>query len=173
MTCLYDLLCYLDSRVEVTQEISIDDLLGDVDRTAYYRYNGSLTTPSCNEAVVWTIFKKPIKVDRKWVGWILGSSWCRLNVTIHCFKSKYQSPLRFLAFLLMRWSSWHYSTWYDNLHLGAVGLGGLWKGNGAPTDTVAYCVVVLCRDEPLCSWNSIQMVSFTRDYVKCVYALRT
>lgn len=50
--------------VEVTEEISIDDLLGNVDRTAYYRYNGSLTTPSCNEAVVWTVFKDSIKVDR-------------------------------------------------------------------------------------------------------------
>ncbi|XP_071763457.2 uncharacterized protein LOC139918085 [Centroberyx gerrardi] len=53
----------ISSKVEVTEEISIDDLLGDVDRTEYYRYNGSLTTPTCNEAVVWTVFKNPIKMD--------------------------------------------------------------------------------------------------------------
>uniref|UniRef100_A0A8P4K0H4 Carbonic anhydrase n=1 Tax=Dicentrarchus labrax TaxID=13489 RepID=A0A8P4K0H4_DICLA len=53
------------AEVEFTEEISIDDLLGNVNRKEYYRYNGSLTTPSCNEAVVWTVFKESIKVDNK------------------------------------------------------------------------------------------------------------
>ncbi|XP_014875677.1 carbonic anhydrase-like isoform X1 [Poecilia latipinna] len=54
----------VESEVEVTDEISIDDLLGNVNRESYFRYSGSLTTPSCNEAVVWTIFKESVKVDQ-------------------------------------------------------------------------------------------------------------
>lgn len=51
----------------VTDEISIDDLLGSVNRKEFYRYNGSLTTPQCNEAVVWTVFKESVKVDKNLV----------------------------------------------------------------------------------------------------------
>ncbi|XP_076154300.1 carbonic anhydrase 9-like [Alosa pseudoharengus] len=43
--------------------ISIHDLLLDVDLTKYYRYNGSLTTPGCYEAVVWTVFQQPIRIS--------------------------------------------------------------------------------------------------------------
>lgn len=55
------------SRVEVTEELSLAGLLGDVDLASYYRYNGSLTTPSCDEAVIWSVFKDSMKVDRSLV----------------------------------------------------------------------------------------------------------
>ncbi|KAM9305059.1 carbonic anhydrase 4-like [Gastrophryne carolinensis] len=41
---------------------SLDDLLGNVNREEYYRYLGSLTTPTCDQAVVWTLFRNPIYV---------------------------------------------------------------------------------------------------------------
>uniref|UniRef100_A0A673Z874 Carbonic anhydrase n=1 Tax=Salmo trutta TaxID=8032 RepID=A0A673Z874_SALTR len=44
--------------------LKIKFLLEGVDRTKYYRYLGSLTTPNCSEAVVWTVFKDPIRVSQ-------------------------------------------------------------------------------------------------------------
>uniref|UniRef100_A0A674ADK9 Carbonic anhydrase n=1 Tax=Salmo trutta TaxID=8032 RepID=A0A674ADK9_SALTR len=52
------------SSVEIVQPLSISDLLGSVDLTKFYRYQGSLTTPTCDEVVVWTVFEEPIKIRR-------------------------------------------------------------------------------------------------------------
>ncbi|XP_076008220.1 uncharacterized protein LOC143002146 [Genypterus blacodes] len=52
----------INNKVNINHSISIDDLISGVDLTKFYRYKGSLTTPTCNEAVVWTVFQQPIKV---------------------------------------------------------------------------------------------------------------
>lgn len=60
--------------------ISLDDLLSGVNRTKYYRYLGSLTTPNCNEAVVWTVFKDSIKISSDLID--LFSSTVRYSPTV-------------------------------------------------------------------------------------------
>nr|XP_055054180.1 carbonic anhydrase 4-like isoform X2 [Misgurnus anguillicaudatus] len=47
-------------NISISQFILSEDKL-----TKYYRYNGSLTTPNCSEAVVWTVFENPIPLSRE------------------------------------------------------------------------------------------------------------
>ncbi|XP_026538534.1 carbonic anhydrase 4 [Notechis scutatus] len=43
--------------------LALESLIPDEkDLTSFYRYTGSLTTPGCNEEVVWTLFEKPIEL---------------------------------------------------------------------------------------------------------------
>lgn len=40
------------------------------DRADFFRYDGSLTTPSCNEGVIWTIFTNTLPISQKQVSMI-------------------------------------------------------------------------------------------------------
>ena len=45
---------------------SLDSFLPS-NRDEFYRYEGSLTTPKCQETVVWTVFTNPIQISQKQV----------------------------------------------------------------------------------------------------------
>ncbi|KAF4085393.1 hypothetical protein AMELA_G00117470 [Ameiurus melas] len=71
-----------DSR-DIMYQLTVDSLLQGVDRTKYYRYLGSLTTPTCNEIVVWTVFKDPVKVSKDLID--LFSNTVHINTTADPF----------------------------------------------------------------------------------------
>ena len=54
-----------DMNTTMKSSISLFDLLPEEKSLRhYFRYLGSLTTPTCDEKVVWTVFQEPIQLHR-------------------------------------------------------------------------------------------------------------
>ena len=54
-----DKIKFKDDKVMLNNTLPLRSLMPE-DTDEFYRYQGSLTTPACNEIVVWTVFKVQI-----------------------------------------------------------------------------------------------------------------
>lgn len=60
--------CPTGDSVDLASTFRLSTLLPRAGRlSGYYRYQGSLTTPDCSEAVVWTVFEEPVEIGREQV----------------------------------------------------------------------------------------------------------
>ena len=60
------LLLYFSSTAKNITKLSQDQPLSRLlpaNTNHFYRYDGSLTTPKCNEVVTWTVFKNHVNIS--------------------------------------------------------------------------------------------------------------
>ena len=50
--------------------IDLKDLL-PLETSLFYRYDGSLTTPTCDQTVIWSVFAEKQRISRRQVGIVL------------------------------------------------------------------------------------------------------
>ncbi|XP_069668990.1 carbonic anhydrase 15-like isoform X2 [Periplaneta americana] len=48
---------------KIPQAVSLEELVPD-EKNRFYRYAGSLTTPNCDESVVWTVLTQPVPIGK-------------------------------------------------------------------------------------------------------------
>ena len=56
----------LGDQSEFNLQYRLNDFL-PLDTKSFYRYLGSLTTPTCSEVVVWTVFTSPVPISESQV----------------------------------------------------------------------------------------------------------
>ena len=64
------IVCVSQPLSEFDGEIDLGDFISTVSDDQYYTYPGSLTTPGCQEAVIWTVFPSVITIDNDQVYFI-------------------------------------------------------------------------------------------------------
>uniref|UniRef100_A0A671NM33 Carbonic anhydrase n=1 Tax=Sinocyclocheilus anshuiensis TaxID=1608454 RepID=A0A671NM33_9TELE len=47
------------------EDFKLTDIIPQANKLNYYRYLGSLTTPGCDQAVVWTVFQQTLPISKK------------------------------------------------------------------------------------------------------------
>ncbi|KAJ8049763.1 Carbonic anhydrase 4 [Holothuria leucospilota] len=57
---------FQDDEYFFQRVVSLSDLLPE-DKSRFYRYDGSLTTPSCYEVVQWTVFEETVEISERQV----------------------------------------------------------------------------------------------------------
>ena len=62
VTSMMDHVLHEGNEWQLNDTLSLRDLL-PASTSKFYRYTGSLTTPGCNEIVVWTVFDAPIYIS--------------------------------------------------------------------------------------------------------------
>ncbi|NP_001373159.1 carbonic anhydrase IV c precursor [Danio rerio] len=53
-----------ENTTSKVENFKLSDIIPQVNSQKYYRYSGSLTTPSCEEAVLWTVFQQTIGISK-------------------------------------------------------------------------------------------------------------
>merc|ERR1712223_1456283 len=69
-----------NTKSTIKKGTRIKDLLPE-DTNAFYRYRGSLSTPPCNEIVMWTIFKEPVEISQSQIDIMRKAYYHRDNET--------------------------------------------------------------------------------------------
>ena len=74
----------VDSSMGGIPAFRFDSLL-PANKTKYFRYSGSLTTPSCKESVTWTVFRDAVNISQYQVQYLTEKKTCVLNYLTAAF----------------------------------------------------------------------------------------